>query len=179
MGIPQPSSPPNSPPPNSQEPDEDGEYSQLYDRKGHPQNTRSRALAKALRNAQNDVLSAIGVVERKELHGRLLQKAEREKEEARRKDDEETHAIWLSLVSCMTMEFLTAPVEVVKQRLLVCYMNLSVRKVLCLPRSDRYLLCLQAINCSASLLVCTDQRVCYAVRIRLPWIVCIPYLYRE
>lgn len=168
------SSSPSSPPPTTQEPDENVEYIQLYDQRGHPQNPRSRALAKALRNAQNDVLSAIGVVERKELHARLLQKAEREKLEARRKDNEETHAIWLSFVSGVVTEVLTAPVEVLKQRLLVRHTCVSLTKVMCLQFTKRFLLYLQAMACLTSVLVYTTQVVCHAACIRLAWTVCIP-----
>ncbi|KAK8158846.1 hypothetical protein BKA80DRAFT_344621 [Phyllosticta citrichinensis] len=41
---------------------------QMYDEHGHPVNPDARALGRALRDAQNDVLAAIGVVERKRVH---------------------------------------------------------------------------------------------------------------
>ncbi|KAK7510730.1 uncharacterized protein IWZ02DRAFT_114208 [Phyllosticta citriasiana] len=41
---------------------------QMYDEHGHPVNPEARALGRALRDAQNDVLAAIGVVERKRVH---------------------------------------------------------------------------------------------------------------
>lgn len=41
-----------------------GPYVQLYDERGHPINPTSRALGRRIRQAQNDVLAAIGVVER-------------------------------------------------------------------------------------------------------------------
>ncbi|KAH8731316.1 hypothetical protein GQ44DRAFT_767195 [Phaeosphaeriaceae sp. PMI808] len=40
-------------------------YVQLYDERGNPINPRSREYGKRLRNAQNDVLAAVGVVERR------------------------------------------------------------------------------------------------------------------
>lgn len=40
-------------------------YVQLYDERGNPINPRSREYGKKLRNAQNDVLAAVGVVERR------------------------------------------------------------------------------------------------------------------
>ncbi|KAF2832049.1 hypothetical protein CC86DRAFT_390236 [Ophiobolus disseminans] len=40
-------------------------YIQLYDERGNPINPRSREYGKKLRNAQNDVLAAVGVVERR------------------------------------------------------------------------------------------------------------------
>jgi hypothetical protein len=50
----------------SQYQDFDGNnYVQLYDERGNPINPRSRAYGKKLRNAQNDVLAAVGVVERR------------------------------------------------------------------------------------------------------------------
>ncbi|KAF4536730.1 uncharacterized protein LTHEOB_12018 [Lasiodiplodia theobromae] len=39
-----------------------------YDERGHPVNPRARALGRALRDAQNDILAAVGVVERKRVH---------------------------------------------------------------------------------------------------------------
>ncbi|KAF2842763.1 hypothetical protein M501DRAFT_1012160 [Patellaria atrata CBS 101060] len=39
-------------------------YVQLYDERGHPVNPRARAYARAMREAQNDVLAAVGVVVR-------------------------------------------------------------------------------------------------------------------
>jgi hypothetical protein len=41
-------------------------YVQLYDERGNPINPRSREYGKKLRNAQNDVLAAVGVVERRQ-----------------------------------------------------------------------------------------------------------------
>jgi hypothetical protein len=40
-------------------------YIQLYDERGNPINPRSREYGKKFRNAQNDVLAAVGVVERR------------------------------------------------------------------------------------------------------------------
>jgi hypothetical protein len=40
-------------------------YVQLYDERGNPINPRSREYGKKFRNAQNDVLAAVGVVERR------------------------------------------------------------------------------------------------------------------
>lgn len=40
-------------------------YIQLYDERGNPINPRSREYGKKSRNAQNDVLAAVGVVERR------------------------------------------------------------------------------------------------------------------
>jgi hypothetical protein len=41
-------------------------YLQLYDERGNPINPRSREYGKKFRNAQNDVLAAVGVVERRQ-----------------------------------------------------------------------------------------------------------------
>ncbi|KAH7077114.1 hypothetical protein FB567DRAFT_563238 [Paraphoma chrysanthemicola] len=41
-------------------------YVQLYDERGNPINPRSREYGKKFRNAQNDVLAAVGVVERRQ-----------------------------------------------------------------------------------------------------------------
>lgn len=41
-------------------------YVQLYDERGNPINPRSREYGKISRNAQNDVLAAVGVVERRQ-----------------------------------------------------------------------------------------------------------------
>ncbi|KAL5121821.1 hypothetical protein ACEQ8H_000036 [Pleosporales sp. CAS-2024a] len=40
-------------------------YTQLYDERGNPMNPRSREYGNKFRNAQNDVLAAVGVVERR------------------------------------------------------------------------------------------------------------------
>jgi hypothetical protein len=41
-------------------------YVQLYDERGNPINPRSREYGKKFRNAQNDVLAAVGAVERRQ-----------------------------------------------------------------------------------------------------------------
>lgn len=43
-----------------------GDYVQLFDEGGHPENPVSNAAARRLRRAQNDVLETVGVVVRKE-----------------------------------------------------------------------------------------------------------------
>ncbi|KAK8202929.1 hypothetical protein IWZ01DRAFT_515809 [Phyllosticta capitalensis] len=52
----------------SRGPQVSNERIQMYDEHGHPVNPEARALGRALRDAQNDVLAAIGVVERKRVH---------------------------------------------------------------------------------------------------------------
>ncbi|OJD32401.1 uncharacterized protein BKCO1_3800091 [Diplodia corticola] len=56
------------PAPHHASPPAPGSTSAQYDERGHPANPRARALGRALRDAQNDILAAVGVVERKRVH---------------------------------------------------------------------------------------------------------------
>ncbi|MCJ1251174.1 hypothetical protein MMC30_008405 [Trapelia coarctata] len=82
---------------------EEGEYVQSYDLRGHPENQTSRANARRLRRAQNDILTTIGVCVSVDKDGKLVpsssmdsDKEEREKNKLASIISENEFGFWLS-----------------------------------------------------------------------------------
>lgn len=97
-------------------------YIQLYDERGNPINPRSREYGKKLRNAQNDVLAAVGVVERRLSPAEALPGSYEERLSAL--DAEDTAGNVVALTTSLTKLLGIWWVGTIRDRLLV-YADLS------------------------------------------------------
>jgi len=89
---------------------------QLYDERGNPINPRARDYGKKLRNAQNDVLAAVGVVERRR-RSSLLRALEPRQAAV---DAEDSAGNALGLTVTVVENASTWWIGVIRDRLLVC-----------------------------------------------------------
>jgi hypothetical protein len=97
-------------------------YEQAYDERGHPINPRSREHGRALREAQNDVLAAIGVVERRLSTSSSLEdlpSLKRRIERLERLETEDSVGNTIALVSALSENISTWWVGCLRDRILV------------------------------------------------------------
>jgi hypothetical protein len=92
-------------------------YLQLYDERGNPINPRARDYGKKLRNAQNDVLAAVGVVERRHFPPGGLLGAHEQRQAA--VDAEDTAGNALALTFTAVENVCTWWIGIIRDRLLV------------------------------------------------------------
>lgn len=92
-------------------------YIQLYDERGNPINPRSREYGKKLRNAQNDVLAAVGVVERRRSPSEGLPGAN--KQQLDRPDDEDAAGDAIGATLTLTENVCTWWIGTIRNRVLV------------------------------------------------------------
>lgn len=96
-------------------------YEQAYDERGHPINPRSREHGRVLREAQNDVLAAIGVVERRLSTSSLedLPSLKRRIERLERLETEDSVGNTIALVFALSENISTWWVGCLRDRILV------------------------------------------------------------
>jgi hypothetical protein len=92
-------------------------YIQLYDERGNPINPRSREYGKKLRNAQNDVLAAVGVVERRQSPSEGLPGSYQERLD--RLDDEDLVGNAIEATLTLTESACTWTIGTIRNRVLV------------------------------------------------------------
>ena len=101
-------------------------YEQAYDERGHPINPRSREHGRALREAQNDVLAAIGVVERRLSTSSSLEdlpSLKRRIERLERLETEDSVGNTIALVSALSENISTWWVGCLRDRILVGFLT--------------------------------------------------------
>lgn len=91
-------------------------YIQLYDERGNPTNPRSHAYGKRLRDAQNDVLASVGVVERRRSPSEGLPGSYEERLEEL--ESEETAGNALALTSTVLENLCTWWIGTIRDRVL-------------------------------------------------------------
>lgn len=91
-------------------------YIQLYDERGNPINPRSHAYGKRLRDAQNDVLASVGVVERRRFPSQGLPGSYEEQLEEL--ESEETAGNTLALTSTVVENLCTWWIGTIRDRIL-------------------------------------------------------------
>ncbi|KAH6612616.1 hypothetical protein C7974DRAFT_81450 [Boeremia exigua] len=91
-------------------------YIQLYDERGNPINPRSHAYGKKLRDAQNDVLASVGVVERRRSHPEALPGAYEER--LKELEVEDTVGNALALTSTVVENLCTWWIGTIRDRIL-------------------------------------------------------------
>jgi hypothetical protein len=96
-------------------------YVQLYDERGNPINPRSREYGKKFRNAQNDVLAAVGVVERRRSPSEGLPGSYEERLDEL--DLEDTIGNVLGASFTLSQTVCTWWIGTIRDRLLVCVMG--------------------------------------------------------
>lgn len=111
-------------------------YEQAYDERGHPINPRSREHGRALREAQNDVLAAIGVVERRLSTSSSLEdlpSLKRRIERLEKLETEDSVGNTIALVSALSENISTWWVGCLRDRILVLHTlaNASFNQLLC------------------------------------------------
>ncbi|OCL04982.1 hypothetical protein AOQ84DRAFT_356161 [Glonium stellatum] len=97
-------------------------YEQVYDERGHPINPGSREHGRALREAQNDVLAAIGVVERRlSTSSEDLPSRKRRIEKLERLETEDSVGNTIAFVSALSENICTWWVGCLRDRILVLH----------------------------------------------------------
>jgi hypothetical protein len=92
-------------------------YVQLYDERGNPINPRSHGYGKKLRDAQNDVLASVGVVERRASPSNRLPGSHGERLELLEAEDTVGNVI--ALTSTLTENLCTWWIGSIRERILV------------------------------------------------------------
>jgi hypothetical protein len=103
-------------------------YIQLYDERGSPINPRARDYGKKLRNAQNDVLAAVGVVERRRSPSERRSGAYEQRLDAL--DVEDTAGNALAVAVTLAENGCTWWIGTIRDRLLVRILCLSPKHLL-------------------------------------------------
>ena len=99
-------------------------YIQLYDERGNPINPRAYEHGRNFREAQNDVLSSIGVVQRRRSPSEDLPGSYEERLEQLDNEDSVGNAI--ALTSTLTENLCTWWIGSLRDRILVCFVITSI-----------------------------------------------------
>ena len=99
-------------------------YIQLYDERGNPINPRAHEHERRLREAQNDVLASIGVVERRKSPSEHLPGSYEER--LQQLDDEDMAGNAVALASTLGENFCTWWIGSIRERILVCGLRQAI-----------------------------------------------------
>ena len=106
----------------------EGEYVQSYDLRGHPENQTSRANARRLRRAQNDILATIGVCVSVDKDGKLVpsssidsDKEERETKKLASIVSENEFGFWLSAAQAAALVLTSSAATCIRLRVEVSH----------------------------------------------------------